>query len=157
MGSAASVECTFEIRLSIAIGCTRSSKTMQGSQCRERVGPTFAVAPRHLSRQAAASHETWGRRGLDVVCQGGGLAEFLMTDDAVGESWRPEIGCTDRVGLTCLSVRCLSSYLIFPPVPVTSSCGQSSLREMLRREVLHKKVHPSSHHWFVKPILDEST
>lgn len=39
------------------------------------------------------------------------------------------------VGLTCLSARCLSSYLIFPPVPVTSSCGRSSSADM-RREAL---------------------
>jgi hypothetical protein len=42
---------------------------------------------------------------------------------ASDESWslgRPE------VRLTCLSVRCLSSYLIFPPVPVTSKLRSGS-------------------------------
>jgi hypothetical protein len=29
-------------------------------------------------------------------------------------------------GLTCLSARCLSSYLIFPPVPVSTKRGRSS-------------------------------
>jgi hypothetical protein len=41
--------------------------------------------------------------------------------------------CGGPGGLTCLSVGCLSSYLIFPPVPVTSKQGRNS-RGTQRRE-----------------------
>jgi len=81
----------------------------------------FPAKPPHLTKLGGGAIWTWW-------CLGGGLPEFLVTDGVVGEFRRPERGVTDGVGLTCLSIRCLSSYLIF-----SASSSDQQLRAKLAR------------------------
>ena len=73
-----------------------------------------------------------------MVCQGGGLREFRMAIDSLGGFRDPGIGWAEGVGLTCLSVRCLSSYLIFSASSSDRTLGRSSPGDMRRREALHR-------------------
>ena len=61
-------------------------------------------------------------------CVGGGLREFRIAIDSLGGFQDPGRGGTEGVGLTCLSVRCLSSYLIF-----SASSSDQQLRAKLAR------------------------
>jgi hypothetical protein len=55
------------------------------------------------------------------------LSSSLIASTSVG------VGGRGGGGLTCLSVGCLSSYLIFPPVPVTRSQGAKLAQETRTR------------------------
>jgi hypothetical protein len=63
-----------------------------------------------------------------VVCHDGRLREMDIKDDPLGGFRRPECGGIEGVGLTCLSFRCLSSYLLF-----SASSSDQQLRAKLAR------------------------
>lgn len=77
----------------------------------------FYSGHRHLSTEWGASDESWSGRIRQLVC----LPDGRGVLDPV-------------VGLTCLSFRCLSSYLFFPPVPVTSKLRARLASEVRRSE-----------------------
>lgn len=57
---------------------------------------------------------------------------------ASDESWNRRRA---QVRLTCLSGRCLSSYLLFPPVPVTQQAASSFRWRKARQWLRHLKFH----------------
>lgn len=73
-----------------------------------------------------------------MVCQGGVLSEFRMSIDSLGGFRDPGSGGTEGVGLTCLSARCLSSYLIFSASSSDQQLRAKLARDICRREALHR-------------------
>jgi len=123
-----------------------SCKTLQ-KDCEPRVDSVlhFCGVSRHLARYPDASEESWGARGLPGAPTKGlnhrgheGTRRKTLSSvsrksvGACKDSNCPSMGAEGR--LTCVSFRCLSSYLIFPPVPVTSKPRAGWPVEIRQRE-----------------------
>lgn len=98
--------------------CNRFAETRNTLRARQTQAFRLFCRARHLSTGCAASDQSWSgrKRPRDCFVRPSMGRDWSSERSTEGWSGRSHIG----LGLTCLSVRCLSSYLFFPPVPVAS-------------------------------------